>query len=306
LKSRQIFTTGFLVTTTLAYCLVSLHAEALFAASDGVDSLAPETHATSKASSDIREESATLPSQYKETSEETQDPNPVDINNDTDENDDESTSIADPLYPLNKAMYHVNDKLYFWLLKPAAQGYAYVLPEFVRAGFSNAYDNLKAPARAINNLLQLRFRAAGNEFIRFFINSTCGIAGLDDIARDVLEIKKQEADFGQTLGHYGIGHGFYIVWPVLGPSSLRETVGFVGDRLMYPLTYISESDLPIEATIGISAHEKINDTSFNIGDYESFKKAVVDPYAAMRDSFIQYRKIKVEQSNIDKNKQNMN
>lgn len=304
MKFRQIFTTGFLATTAFAYCLASLPAVALFAATDGVDSFVPETHTTSKTSSDIKEESATQPSQYEDISEDAKDVKPSDIDNGSDENDndDEGTNIADPLSPLNKVMFNMNDKLYFWLLKPAAKGYAYVLPEFVRVGFSNTYDNLKSPARVINNLLQLRLAAAGNEFIRFLINSTCGIGGLEDIAKDVLEIKKQEADFGQTLGHYGIGHGIYIVWPVLGPSSLRETVGFVGDRLMYPLTYISESDLPIEASIGIAAHEKVNDTSFRIGDYESFKKAVVDPYTAMRDSFVQYRKNKVEQSYIDKNK----
>lgn len=175
-------------------------------------------------------------------------------------------------------------------------GYAYVLPDNVRTRFSNAYDNLKAPARMINNLLQLRLKQAGTELVRFLVNSTIGIGGFDDIANDVLDIKKQEAEFGQTLGHYGVGHGIYIVWPVLGPSSLRETVGFVGDRFMYPLTYISNSDLPIEATVGIAAHEKVNDSSFKIGDYESFINAVVDPYIAMRDSFLQYRRKKIEES----------
>lgn len=131
--------------------------------------------------------------------------------------------------------------------------------------------------------------------MRFLVNSTIGIGGFDDIANDVLEIKKQEADFGQTLGHYGVGHGLYIAWPVLGTSSLRETVGLVGDRLMYPLTYIRNSDLPIEVTVGIATHEKVNDSSFKIGDYESFKKAVVDPYVAMSDSFIQYRLKKIEE-----------
>jgi phospholipid-binding lipoprotein MlaA len=176
-----------------------------------------------------------------------------------------------------------------------SQEYANVIPDYVRAGFSNSYDNLKAPARMINNLLQMRLKCAGNELVRFLVNSIIGIGGFDDIAKEVLDIPKQEADFGQTLGHYGIGHGLYIVWPALGPSSLRDTIGLVGDRLMYPLTYISGSDLPAEAAVGIAAHEKINDTSFKIGDYESFKKAVVNPYTAMRDSFVQYRRKKIEE-----------
>ena len=125
----------------------------------------------------------------------------------------------------------------------------------------------------LNNLLQLRFKAAGNELIRFVFNSFAGVGGLGDAAKDALGIVKQEADFGQTLGRHGIGHGIYIILPVFGPSSARDTVGLVGDRLMYPLTYIDESDLSYTEAAGIATHEKVNDTSFRIGDYESFKDA---------------------------------
>lgn len=258
-------------------------------------SFVPDTFATPQTSPDIKDKPVP-PSEYDEAAEKEQQETESDKSiNGIDESEEESPSISDPIAPLNKVMFHVNDKLYFWMLKPVTQGYVYIIPEDFRIVFGNVYDNFKAPARAINNLLQFRLLAAGNELIRFFFNSTVGIGGLSDVA-GALGIKKQEADFGQTLGHYGIGHGFYIVWPILGSSSLRDTVGFVGDRLMYPLTYISGSDLPLEATVGISAHEKVNDTSFKIGDYESFKKAVVDPYTAMRDSFVQYRKKKIEQS----------
>jgi len=216
--------------------------------------------------------------------------------NEEEEEEEEGPEIADPLAPFNKVMFHVNDKLYFWVLKPVTQVYSHIIPEDFRIVFSNAYDNFKSPVRMLNNLLQLRLKAAGNELIRFLFNSTAGIGGLGDVARDALGIKKQEADFGQTLGHYGVGHGFYIVLPVLGPSSLRDTVGFAGDRLMYPLTYVSKDVLPVEATVGIAAHEKVNDTSFRIGDYESFKESAVEPYVSMRDAFVQHRKKKVEQS----------
>jgi len=210
--------------------------------------------------------------------------------------DENSNEIADPLSPFNKAMFHVNDKLYFWVLKPVTTGYRYVVPEIIRAGFSNAYDNLRSPGRVLNNLLQLRLKPAFYELARFLINSTVGVAGFKDIAKEVLDIRKQEADFGQTLGHYGIGHGLFLVWPILGPSSLRDTVGFVGDSFMYPLTYVSNSDISVEAKLGIMAHEKINETSFKLGDYELFKKAALNPYTAMRDSFVQYRGKKVEES----------
>lgn len=299
MKSRQKLLSGALIVLFLAFSPEVPHAEILSTTTDTLDSFASSAVRISQTFSNTKEVPATLPLQDEDSPERLEQAAEPDVtSNVIEESENGDQEIADPLAPLNKVMFHVNDKLYFWVLKPVSQGYAYAVPDYVRTGFSNAYDNLKAPGRIINNLLQLRLQCAGNELARFLINSIVGIGGFGDIAKDVLDIQKQEADFGQTLGHYGIGHGFYIVWPVLGPSSIRDTVGFVGDRLMYPLTYISESDLPIEATMGISTHEKLNDTSFKIGDYESFKKAIIDPYTAMRDAFVQYRKMKVEQSNI--------
>ena len=214
----------------------------------------------------------------------------------SEEVEEAAPQIPDPLAPVNKVMFYFNDKLYFWGLKPAAQVYSHVIPEEFRIAFSNAYDNLWAPSRVVNNLLQLRLKAAGNELIRFLFNSFAGIGGLGDVAKDALDIKKQQADFGQTLGHYGIGHGIYLVFPVFGPSSVRDGVGIVGDRLMHPLTYVGSSHLTFGEKVAISAHEKVNDLSFKIGDYESFKEAAIDPYVSMRDAFAQNRHKKVEES----------
>lgn len=212
------------------------------------------------------------------------------------EADEDVQQIPDPMAPMNKVMFHFNDKLYFWALKPVTQVYSHTVPEDFRIVFSNAYDNLLAPVRMLNHLLQFRFKPAGNELIRFLFNSFAGVFGLADAARDALGIKKQGADFGQTLGYYGIGHGFYLVLPIFGPSSLRDGIGMAGDRLMYPLNYAGDSSLTANQLAGISAHEKINDASFRIGDYESFKESAIDPYVSMRDSFVQYRKKKVAES----------
>lgn len=212
------------------------------------------------------------------------------------EDEDETPRIPDPLSPANKMMFHVNDKLYFWMLKPVAQAYSNILPVDFRVVFSNFYDNLRSPSRILNNLLQLRLRSAGNEFIRFCFNSSVGIGGLADAAGDLLDIKKQEADFGQTLGHYNIGHGFYLILPVLGPSSLRDGIGLAGDWFMHPLTYTGSSGITFGEATGIFMHEKVNDTSFRIGDYESFKESAIDPYISMRDAFAQHRKNKVDES----------
>jgi phospholipid-binding lipoprotein MlaA len=200
--------------------------------------------------------------------------------------DGEADSIADPLYPWNKLMYHFNDRFYFWMLKPLSQGYKAVAPEVVRIGVSNFFQNLTTPVRFVSNILQLRIDRAGREFVRFIVNSTIGVAGFMDIAKTRHDLTMQEADIGQTLGRYGIGHGIYLVWPFIGPSSLRDTVGLAGDHLLNPVSYIN----PLETSIGITAYDEVNETSFYIGDYEAIKKAAIDPYVSFRNAYIQHRK----------------
>jgi phospholipid-binding lipoprotein MlaA len=208
-----------------------------------------------------------------------------------DEGEEETVKIADPLSPWNKAMYHVNDKVYFWLLKPVSQEYSRVVPEDIRLSVSNVFQNLTSPIRFVSSLLQLKMRDAGNELLRFVYNSTAGIGGLADVARTDLRINRKEEDIGQAIGHYGIGHGFYIVWPFLGPSSLRDTVGRVGDMFLDPVSYVN----PVEAAAGITVYDKVNETSFHIGDYEDLKKSAVDPYISIRDAYVQYRNKKVRE-----------
>ena len=207
----------------------------------------------------------------------------------------EGPTIADPIEPWNRAMYHFNDKFYFWLLKPVGQGYKYVIPETFRIIFSNFYENIMMPIRFVNNLLQGKPDYAGRELARFVINSTVGVAGFRDCARDCFGIEGRKADLGQTLGKYGIGSGFYIVWPILGPSNPRDTIGWVGDHFLKPTTYLS-SDLLDPGTIALTAHEEVNDFSFHIGDYETLKGAAIDPYIAIRDAYVQYRKKLIEQN----------
>ncbi len=211
------------------------------------------------------------------------------------EEKEETAQIPDPFQPWNKAMFQFNDKLYFWLLKPVAQGYNCVVPEPIRNLFYNFFDNLRAPARLVNNLLQGKMKGAGNEFVRFVFNSTAGLGGLADAAKELLHIQRTSVDFGQTLGRYGVGQWWYIVWPVIGPSSPRDTLGFAADRAMYPFSYISYTDISFWAATGIAAFETVSDTSFHLGEYEAFKEAAIDPYVAMRDAYIQNRKKAVKE-----------
>ncbi len=198
-------------------------------------------------------------------------------------------AIADPIEPFNRAMYHFNDKFYFWLWKPMTQGYKYVIPEDFRVLFSNLFKNIKAPVRIINNLLQGQVEYAGKELASFLINSTIGVGGLRDCAGECFGIKGRDTGFDQTLALYGLGNGFYIVWPILGPSSPRDTVGFVADRFLTPTAYVAPGGtVGIETAVGLYAWEGVNKTSFHLEDYEILKKAAVDPYIAMRDGFVQH------------------
>jgi len=206
------------------------------------------------------------------------------------ENDESIFQIADPLAPLNRFWFHFNDKLYFWLLKPVAKGYRAVVPTPLRIGFKNFFNNLTAPIRIVNCLLQGKGRAGADEFTRFIINTGPGLFGFLDATQNIPALKSADEDLGQTLAVYGIGDGFYIVWPFLGPSTLRDTIGGLGDRFLNPLTYVQ----PAEAALGITAFRVINATSFRIGDYEALKDAALEPYDAFQNAYIQHRQKKIK------------
>ena len=201
-------------------------------------------------------------------------------------------TVADPLYIWNKGMYHINDKLYFWVLKPLAKGYKAITPDIFREGVSNFFYNLMMPIRFVNCILQGKGNAAANEFTRFVINSTIGVLGLGNPASQYPQLNRaDDEDLGQTFAKYGIGNGFYLVWPILGPTTLRDFIGEIGDAYLNPLIYID----PIEAELAVRGFNYINKTSFHIGEYEALKEASVDPYVAMRNSYIQYREKKIKQ-----------
>lgn len=199
--------------------------------------------------------------------------------------------VADPLEPWNRMMYHVNDGLYFWVFKPIAQAYTDVTPEPARIGIRNFFHNLSTPVRLVNCLLQGKGDAAGAELDRFAINSTAGVLGFGDPAHDKWGLQAAEEDLGQTLATYGFTDGFYIVWPIFGPSTVRDSVGMAGDQFLNPTRYVQ----PVETSITISAVKITNEGSFHIGEYEAFKAEAVEPYVAMRQAYIQYRKRKIQE-----------
>ena len=204
-------------------------------------------------------------------------------------------TIADPIEPVNRAFFHFNDKLYFWVFKPIATGYKTVIPEDGRIGIRNFFSNLKTPVRLVNCLLQAKFKGAGNETARFLVNTTLGLAGFFDPAKKHFKIEKQEADFGQTLGIWGMAPVFYLDLPILGPLNLRDGLGFAVDASFNPQTYLAFYFVVYGyANTGGWILEKINEASLTLGDYESLKKAALDPYIALREAYIQYRQAKIK------------
>ena len=204
--------------------------------------------------------------------------------------DEMEDEIPDPLEPFNRAMFTVNDKLYFWVLKPVAKGYSTVVPEPIRLSVRNFFNNVATPIRLVNSLLQFKMKSASNELVRFGINSTFGILGLYDVAKDEMGINMQDEDFGQTLGVWGAGPVFYLYWPVLGPSNVRDSLGFVGDYFLDPVNYVN----PMLDRYALKIGDTVNRTSLRIGDYEEIKKDAIDPYSAFKDIYYQYRKSKIE------------
>jgi len=200
-------------------------------------------------------------------------------------------TISDPLESSNRVMYSINDRFYFGVAKPIIQTYENIVPRPARMCIGNFFKNLTTPARFVNCLFQGKGPEANRELRRFGINTTAGVLGFGDPAHDRWGLEPAQEDLGQTLAVYGFGDGFYVVWPLLGPSTLRDSVGMVGDAFLNPVRYVK----PAEASIGISAVDATNKGSFHIGEYEAFKSAAVEPYVAMREAYLQYRSKQIKE-----------
>jgi phospholipid-binding lipoprotein MlaA len=215
--------------------------------------------------------------------------------NETESDEDEYAEAAppgvpDPLEPFNRLTYKFNDDFYFYILKPIATRYRDVVPEPLRFSIKNFFTNLLMPIRAINCLLQGKFVGFGTEVTRFCLNTTMGVFGFGDPAKQEFGIELRDEDFTQTLGFYGLGPGIYIHWPIFGPSSVRGTAGLAGDFFLDPVYWVVD---PLVYRVAIKAEDKVNAASLSIGDYEALKKAAFDPYIAIRDAYFENMKKKI-------------
>lgn len=199
----------------------------------------------------------------------------------------DDATISDPLEPMNRAFFVFNDQLYEWVLRPVTDGYIWLLPRELRESFGNFFYNLSMPIRLLNTLLQGEFKASGIVLQRFLVNSTLGVYGLVDVAFLEFDLKPERADFGQTLGKWGLGEGIYFCWPLFGPSSVRDSFGLVVDAYTHPIPYFHE-DLLLD--LAYYTTNRLNTLSLNPDIYEDLKKFSLDPYVAARQAYYDYRR----------------
>jgi len=211
----------------------------------------------------------------------------------TEDEDEDEIKIYDPIENINRKIFIFNDGAYFYVLKPIAKGYRAAVPEQGRVAVSNFFSNLLAPVRIVNSALQLKGEDATNEVFRLIINSTIGLAGLFDVAKNDFKIKIKKEDFGQTLGHYQVGNGPYIVIPIIGPTTLRDGFGLLVDgAFLDPLNHIYDDES--ERYILARAVDIETTLSLDKDTYEAIKKDSLDPYLFLRNAYLQFRAGAVE------------
>lgn len=199
-----------------------------------------------------------------------------------------TTQNNDPLEGINRGVYKFNDVADRYVMKPVATAYKNVAPSPVRKGVSNFFANLLTVTTVVNDLLQLKFSQAFSDAGRFVINTTFGVAGLIDVA-SMDNIPKHQEDFGQTLGYWGVGNGPYLVWPIYGSSTLRDTTGFVVDTYTSdPIAYLHK-DGHVREHNQVRAVQLLNRRYELLDASDLVDNASLDPYAFARDSYLQHR-----------------
>ena len=198
----------------------------------------------------------------------------------------------DPWESFNEKMFTFNYHFDKWVLKPIAQGYNFVIPDEVQRMIDRGFLNITWVPRFVNSLLQAKWAGAGRELARFLINSTVGIGGLWDMAKQEWGIEPSKEDFGQTLGVWGVGPGPYLVLPFLPPMTVRDGIGIGVDGAMDPLGYLVGF---IPTRLILKVVNIINDRSLALEAFEGVEETTVDLYTAVRNAYLQRRERQVKE-----------
>jgi phospholipid-binding lipoprotein MlaA len=206
-----------------------------------------------------------------------------------------AAEVSDPLESVNRGVFWFNEQADRFVIKPVAKGYDWLLPRPVKRGVSNVFDNLFTPVVAVSDLLQGNFQESAEDVGRFVVNSTVGVVGIFDVATG-WGLEKRREDIGQAFGAWGIGSGPYLVLPILGPSSVRDGVGLVGNYFLLPQNYIEDDGVRwgVIALGGIDTRYRLLDASTVL------EQAALDRYAFVRSSYTQHRQNLVENKDAGK------
>lgn len=199
-----------------------------------------------------------------------------------------ATQGPDPWEGPNRAIFQFNETVDRWVMEPAAEGWDFVMPERAEQGVTNFFANLRMPLVFLNNLLQAKPVAAGQDVGRFVVNTTVGVAGFFDVASR-LDIPAHDEDFGQTLGYYGLSPGPYMVLPLLGPSSVRDTVGLGVDGVSRPEVWLI--DLGIR--LGAAGIDAVNTRAQLLEEVRESRESAFDFYVFVRNAYLSNRARKV-------------
>lgn len=198
----------------------------------------------------------------------------------------------DPLEPLNRSVFEFNDAVDRAVLRPVATAYRDVLPSPVRTGVTNFFNNLQDAWSAVNGALQLKGEAAGNSLMRFGVNTVFGLGGVLDIASE-MRIERHTEDFGQTLGHWGVGAGPYLMLPLLGPSTVRDTAAMSIDSQGNLVSGIGD----VATRNSVTALSLLNRRARLLGATDLLDQVALDPYTFSRDAFLDRRQNSVYDGN---------
>jgi phospholipid-binding lipoprotein MlaA len=199
----------------------------------------------------------------------------------------------DPWERFNRATFRLNDGLDRAVLRPTARAYVKVTPRVIRTGISNFFSNLETVTTLVNNTLQGKGRAAGQDTARLLLNSTLGLGGLFDPAT-AAGIEKNDEDFGQTLGAWGVQSGPYLMVPLLGPSTVRDTLARVPDRFTDPSHYLEDDSTRYTITA-----VEIIDLRAGLLPLDKQLAESFDRYAFVRNAWLQRREYKVADGNVE-------
>jgi phospholipid-binding lipoprotein MlaA len=198
----------------------------------------------------------------------------------------------DPWERMNRATYRFNDALDRSISRPLAKAYKKVVPHLVRTGITNVFDNADYPTTIVNDLLQAKFKATLSDTGRFLLNSTVGLAGLLDPASDA-GLAKNDEDFGQTLGRWGVPPGPYLMLPILGPSTVRESVG------LYPDSQTNLRNLSKDRWVDLALYGLDNlGERVELLSTDDILANAYDPYAFIRNAYLQHREYKVRDGDV--------